>query len=311
MRVHVLGSAAGGGFPQWNCNCRNCSGLRRGTIRATARTQSSIAVSADGERWYIANAGPDIRQQIERFAGLHPRRGARDTPIEAIVLTNADVDHVAGLLSLRESQPVLIYATETVRGWVCGSNAIFRVLTVAPKQSRWEKIELNYTEFAEPRPLIGLDGKASGILFEAFAVPGKPPTYLGLQAGPDEATIGLRFIDERSGRSVAYVPGIKQIGSRLEQIIRSCDCILFDGTCWSDDELIAQGAGAKTALAMGHLPIGGPNGSLKNMARFAEQRRIYIHINNTNPILDEDSEQRREVEAAGWEIAFDGMDFDV
>ena len=306
MRVHVLGSAAGGGFPQWNCNCRNCSGRRRGSIRAVARTQSSIAVSADGERWYLANSSPDIRSQIESFAGLHPRRGARDTPIQAIILTNADVDHVAGLLSLRESQPLLIYATETVRGWVVGSNAIFRVLNVAPKQCRWEKIELN-----QSRPLIGLDEKASAILFEAFAVPGKPPAYLGLHAGPDEATIGLRFIDERTRRSVAYVPGIKQIDSRLEQILRSCDCVLFDGTCWSDEELIAQAAGAKTALAMGHLPIGGPDGSLKNIARVANQRRIYIHINNTNPILDEDSEQRREVEAAGWEIAFDGMDFEV
>ena len=306
MRVHVLGSAAGGGFPQWNCNCRNCSGLRRGSIRATARTQSSIAVSTDGERWYLANASPDIRRQIESFVGLHPRRGARDTPIEAILLTNADVDHVAGLLSLRESQPVLFYATDTVRGWVTGSNAIFRVLNVAPKQGRWDRIELN-----RARPLIGLDGTASGILFEAFAVPGKPPAYLGVQAGPDEATIGLRFIDEESRRSVAYVPGIKQIDSRLEQILRSCDCILFDGTCWSDDELIAQGTGTKTALAMGHLPVGGPDGSLKNMAKVDGQRRIYIHINNTNPILDEDSQQRREVEAAGWDIALDGMDFEV
>lgn len=305
MRVHVLGSAAGGGFPQWNCNCRNCSGLRRGSIRATARTQSSIAVSADGERWYLANASPDIRSQIESFSGLHPRRDARDTPIQAIILTNADVDHVVGLLSLRESQPLLMYATETVRGWVSGSNAIFRVLNVAPKQSRWKKIELN-----ETRPLLGLDGKASGILFEAFAVPGKPPAYLGLHAGPDEATIGLRFIDERSRRSVAYVPGIKQIDSRLEQILRASDCILFDGTCWSDDELIAQGVGAKTALAMGHVPIGGPMGSFNNLP-VAEQRRIYIHINNTNPILDEDSMERRKVEAAGWEIAFDGMDFEV
>jgi pyrroloquinoline quinone biosynthesis protein B len=306
MRVHVLGSAAGGGFPQWNCNCRNCAGLRRGSIRATARTQSSIAVSADGERWYLANASPDIRNQIESFAGLYPRHGARDTPIQAIMLTNADVDHVAGLLSLRESQPLLIYATETVRGWVSGSNAIFRVLNVAPKQSRWGKIELN-----ETRALIGLDGTASGILFEAFAVPGKPPAYLGLQAGPDEATIGLRFIDERSGRAVAYVPGIKQIDSRLEQILRVCDCILFDGTCWSDDELIAQGMGRKTALAMGHMPISGPMGSLNNVPKVAAQRRIYMHINNTNPILDEDSEPRREVEAAGWEIAYDGMDFEV
>jgi pyrroloquinoline quinone biosynthesis protein B len=306
MRVHVLGSAAGGGFPQWNCNCRNCSGLRHGSIRTSARTQSSIAVSADGERWYLANASPDIRQQIESFAGLHPRRGARDTPIQAILLTNADVDHVAGLLSLRESQPLRIYATETVRRWVIGSNAILGVLNVAPKQSHWDKIKT-----PETRPLIGLDGKASGILFEAFAVPGKPPAYLGLQAAPSEATVGLRFIDERSRRCVAYVPGIKEINPRLDQILQACDCILFDGTCWSDDELIAQGVGSKTALAMGHLPIGGPDGSLVKMAKVAGQRRIYVHINNTNPILDEDSQSRREVQRAGWEIAFDGMDFEV
>jgi pyrroloquinoline quinone biosynthesis protein B len=306
MRVHVLGSAAGGGFPQWNCNCRNCSGLRRGSIRALARTQSSIAVSADNERWYIANASPDIRHQIESFGGLHPRRGARDTPIQAILLTNADVDHVAGLLSLRESQALRIYATQTVRGWVIESNAILRVLNVAPKQSRWDKIEMQRT-----RPLIGVDGKASGIFFQAFAVPGKPPAYLGLQAAPDEATIGLRLIEQRSGRSVAYVPGIKHIASDVAKILQACDCILFDGTCWSDDELIAQGAGSKTALAMGHLPIGGRDGSLVEMAKFAGQRRIYVHLNNTNPILDEDSEAHREVQQAGWEIAFDGMDFEV
>src|SRR5258708_5367876 len=192
MRVHVLGSAAGGGFPQWNCNCRNCSGLRLGSVRAS-------------------------------------------------------------------------------------------VLNGAPQQGRWDKIELNKT-----RPLIGMDGKSSGILFEAFAAPGKPPAYLGLHAGPDEATIGLRFIDERSGRSVAYVPGIKQIDSRLEQILRSCDCVLFDGTCWSDDELIAQGAGTKTALAMGHLPIGGPDGSLKNMAKGGGPRRPFIYTNQTHPVLGEE-----------------------
>src|SRR5215472_11712771 len=138
MRVHVLGSGAGGGFPQWNCGCRNCAGLRAGTIRAAARTQSAIAVSADNERWYLANASPDIRQQIESFPSLHPAIGARDTPIQAVLLTNADVDHVAGLLSLRESQPLKVYATATVRGWVLGSNAMFRVLDVMPGQTRWQ-----------------------------------------------------------------------------------------------------------------------------------------------------------------------------
>jgi pyrroloquinoline quinone biosynthesis protein B len=307
MRVHILGSGAGGGFPQWNCNCRNCAGLRQGTIHARARTQSSIAVTSDGTGWYIANASPDIRWQIENFSGLHPRNTPRDTPIQAVLLTNADIDHVAGLLSLRESQPLRIYATETVRGWVVGSNAIFRVLNVAPGQCRWESIELSKPS----RALIGVDGRPSGLRYEAFAVPGKPPTYLGLSAGPDEATIGVKFIDEKNGRSLAYIPGIQEVDGCLEGILAGCDCIVFDGTCWSDIEMIEQGVGSKTARTMGHMPIGGPEGSLAAMRRFADKRRIYIHVNNTNPILDEDSAARRQVETAGWEIAFDGMDFDV
>jgi pyrroloquinoline quinone biosynthesis protein B len=306
MRVHILGSGAGGGFPQWNCNCCNCAGLRAGTIRAQARTQSSIAVSADGERWFVANASPDIRQQIEDFPALHPKHGARHTPIRGILLTNADVDHIGGLLSLRESQPLRIYATATVRGWVIGQNAIFRALNVAPGQTRWDTIEIG-----RELPLIGVDGAPSGLRYEAFTVPGKPPAFLGIAAGPDEATIGLRFIDEKSGRSVVYAPGVKQIDFALEKILSRADCILIDGTCWSDDELIAQGVGMKTALAMGHVPISGSQGSLAAMASLSRPHRIYIHINNTNPILDEDSRERREVEAAGWEIAFDGMDFEV
>ena len=307
MRVHVLGSGAGGGFPQWNCNCRNCAGLRKETVRAKPRTQSSLAVSADGERWYLANASPDIRQQIESFPSLHPRMGARDTPVQAVLLTNADVDHVAGLLSLRESQPLKIYATVTVRGWVLSSNAIFRVLNVMPGQTQWQSIELSETSSS----LVGVDGREAGVRYQAFAVAGRPPAYLGLSAGPDETTIGLRFIDEKSGGSLAYVPGIREIDARLNSILAGCDCVLFDGTCWSDDEMIEQGVGNKTARAMGHLPISGPDGSLAALAKFASKRRIYIHINNTNPILDEDSTARREVEKSGLEIAFDGMDFEV
>ncbi len=263
-------------------------------------------MSADGERWYIANASPDIRQQIESFQGLHPRGTARDTPIQAILLTNADVDHVAGLLSLRESQPLRIYATQAVRDWVAGANTIFRVLNVSPNQSGWETIALS-----GPRPLIGVDQRPSGLLYEPFAVPGKPPAYLGIQAGPEDATIGLRFIDQRDGHSIAYVPGIRHLHSRLQELLGACTCILFDGTCWSDDELIAKGLGNQTALSMGHMPISGPRGSLARMASITDRRRIYIHINNTNPILDEESAARREVEQAGWEVAFDGMDFEV
>ena len=293
-------------FPQWNCNCRNCAGLRAGTIRARARTQSSIAVSADGARWFVANASPDIRQQIEAFPGLHPRRGPRDTPIQAVILTNADIDHIAGLLSLRESQPLKIYATATTRGWVLGANAIFRVLNVVHGQVHWETIELGKKEF-----LTGVDERDNGLFYEAFAVPGKPPTYLGIHEGPEEATIGLRFIDGKSGRSVAYVPGVKAIDENMKATMEAADVVLFDGTFWSDDEMGVHGVGSKTARAMGHLPIGGPEGSLAATASMKLRRKVYIHINNTNPILDEDSSERREVEDAGWEIAFDGMDFEV
>ena len=306
MRVHVLGSGAGGGFPQWNCNCRNCAGLRSRSIRARARTQSSIALSADGERWYLANASPDIRAQLESFPALHPRNRARHTPIEGIFLTNADVDHVAGLLSLRESQPLKIHATPTVREWVLGSNTIFSVLSLSPNQSRWQTISLSGSH-----PVMGIDGSRSGLSVEAFPVAGKPPGYLRILTGPEDATIGLRFIDDRSGHSLAYVPGVRQVDAHLEQMLARCDCILFDGTCWTDDEMIAQGVGQKTALAMGHLPIGVAGGSLAALPKKADRRQIYIHINNTNPILNEDSAERVEVERAGWEVAFDGMDFDV
>lgn len=306
MKMHVLGSGAGGGFPQWNCNCRNCRGVRDGTVRARARTQSSIAVSGDGERWFIVNASPDIRRQIESFPALHPRSGPRDTPIDGIVLTNADIDHVVGLLSLREFQPLRIFATETVRGWIVGGNAVFRTLFVVAGQCKWERLECGGRT-----PLIGVSGKPSGITAEVTAVAGKPPAYLGLATGPDEATIGIRLIDEGTGRSLGYVPGIRHIGAECMRMLERCDTILFDGTFWSDDELPSQGVGRATAFAMGHLPMSGREGSLSALATLANRRRIYIHINNTNPVLDEDSDARREVERAGWEIAWDGMDLEV
>ena len=307
MRVRVLGSGAGGGFPQWNCNCDNCRGFRSGSLRATARTQSSIALSADGARWYLINASPDIRQQINAFDGLFPNHTPRGTPIHAILLTNADIDHIAGLLSLRESQPLCLYSTQQVQKWVLESNAIFRALCLSPTQCTWKTVSTS-----GQHELIGVDGKDSGLRYQAFAVPSKLPAYLmGLVSQWSEETVGYKITDGYSGRSLAYVPGIKQLDAAVAAMLGSCDCFFFDGTCWSDDELVAQGIAQKTALSMGHLPISGPDGSLAQLAGLRSVRRIYIHINNTNPLLIEDSPERRAVEEAGWEVAFDGMDFEV
>lgn len=307
MRVRVLGSGAGGGFPQWNCNCANCRGLRSGSLCATARTQSAIAFSAEGVRWYLINASPDIRQQINAFDGLSPRTIPRDTPIQAILLTNAELDHIAGLLSLRESQPLCFYSTQQVRDWVLESNVVFRAICLSPPQRTWKIVSTS-----GQHELIGVDGKDSGLRYEAFAVPAKPPAYLmDVVSQWSEGTIGYKITDARSGRSFAYVPAIKQIDARVAAILGGCDCFFFDGTCWSDDELVVQGLAQKTALSMGHVPISGPDGSLTKLASLRNVRKIYTHLNNTNPLLIEDSSERRAVEEAGWEVACDGMDFAV
>jgi len=303
----VLGSAAGGGFPQWNCNCTNCSGFRSGTLRAAARTQSSIAVSTDGDRWYLINASPDIRQQINISPWLFPRTPPRDTPIHAILLTNAEIDHIAGLLSLRESQPLCLYSTQQVREWVLESNAVFQGLFRPPTKNLWQSANTT-----GPDDLIGIDGKESGLRYEAFLVPGKPPAYLsGLVVESLEATIGYTISDGRSGRSLVYLPAIKQLDAAVKRRLEQCDCFLLDGTCWSDDELVRKGLSQKTSLSMGHVPISGPDGSLSQLAHIRRARRIYTHLNNTNPLLIEDSPERRVVEEAGWEVAFDGMTIEV
>jgi pyrroloquinoline quinone biosynthesis protein B len=307
VRVRVLGSGAGGGFPQWNCNCTNCKGFRSGTLPAKARTQSSIALSADGQRWYLLNASPDIRQQINNSPCLSPCTEPRDTPIQAILLTNGEIDHIAGLLSVRESQPLCLYSTSQVQQWVLETNAVFRGLFRAPTQSLWKIVSLT-----EPQEIIGIDGKSSGLFYEAFIVPGKPPAYLtGLVSESNEATIGYKILDANSGRSLVYLPAIKQIDAAVRSMLESCDCFFFDGTCWSDDELLKQKLSQKTSLSMGHVPISGPDGSLIQLAGLQRARKIYTHMNNTNPLLIEDSPEQRIVAEAGWEVAFDGMEFDV
>jgi len=291
----VLGAAAGGGFPQWNCCCAVCRLAWQGDPRALSRTQSSVAVSGDGERWLLLNASPDLRSQLQNTPALHPRGEGRASPIEAVVLTGAEVDQVTGLLSLRERQPFTLNATAETLGSLA-DNPIFDVL--APDVVRRDVVSLG-TPFS-PVP---------GINAELFAVPGKVPLYLetanpeiGTETG---ATVGVE-ISAGSARLV-YIPGAASVTPALHRRLAEASVVLFDGTLYTDDEMIRSGTGTKTGRRMGHVPIEGAGGSLAALADIPA-RRIYVHINNTNPILIEGSPERRRVEAAGWEVAEDGLE---
>ncbi|MCQ8783124.1 pyrroloquinoline quinone biosynthesis protein PqqB [Mangrovibrevibacter kandeliae] len=300
MRVVVLGSAAGGGYPQWNCRCRVCALAWSGDTRVAVRTQSSIAATADGEHWLLINASPDLRQQIIDTPAVAPAAMAdvssRHSPLRAVLLTNGDVDHVAGLLTLRERQPLTLHATGEVLQ-VLADNPIFGVLDPTLVARRAARLD----ETFEPVP---------GLSVTLFAVPGKVPLYLegeSVDVGSEgEMTVGVRL--EARGRTAHYIPGCAAVTERLRERIAGTDLLLFDGTVFEDDEMRQAGVGEKTGRRMGHLPIAGSDGSLLALADADVGRRIYIHINNTNPILIEDSPERRIVEEAGWEVARDGME---
>jgi pyrroloquinoline quinone biosynthesis protein B len=296
LRILVLGSAAGGGFPQWNCRCPVCDLAWAGDRRVSPRTQSSLAVSADGERWLLLNASPDLRQQILAAPFLQPREPGRHSPIAGVVLTNGDVDHVAGLLTLRERQPLAIYATPAVQA-VIGDNPIFRVLD--PGCVRPIAVALD-----EPVEM------PMGLEVTAFAVPGKVPLHQEGEmvriGGETDATIGLRIAG--AGAHFFYIPGCAAVTPTLLQRIQAAPLLLFDGTTYTDDEMVRLGLSGKTAHRMGHVAMSGPDGSIARLAAAAIRRKVYIHINNTNPVLVDGSAERRGVEAAGWEVAFDGME---
>jgi pyrroloquinoline quinone biosynthesis protein B len=301
--IKVLGSAAGGGFPQWNCNARLSRFAWEGTAGVQRRTQSSIAVSASGKDWIVINASPDIRQQISSTPELQPLRNGplRNSPIGAVMLTNGDVDHVAGLLSLRERQPFRLYATPRVLS-VLDSNSIFNVL--APEVV--ERIELPVSERVD----------MLGLTVEAFPVPGKVALYLedaskgesfGTEAGD---TIGVKVSAPGAG-DVFYIPGCATVDGGVLNRVRGADCLLFDGTVFTDTEMPELGVGTKTGRRMGHVPITGEGGSLHAFDEARIARKIYIHINTTNPILEPGSKAERTVKAAGWDIAYDGMTLTV
>ena len=297
MRIHVLGSSAGGGLPQWNCGGEYSTRARRGDPDVPPRTQPSIAISADGARWSIVNGAPDIRDQLAAFPGLHPRPGTRDIPLDSVVVTNADLDHSIGLLVLRESLPYRIVSTPWVRDAILRNNAAWRLLEPA-----WGSVKLDQP-FALDR-----DGHLEAKL---FPVPGKVPSYLSeLETNHAEATSGLRVTDRRTGRRLVFAPGIQSYDAGTLAELESADCRFVDGTFFTDDELLAMRPGAVDARTMGHLPISGPDGSLETLARLPG-RSIYIHMNNTNPVLDARSKEGELVRSRGVEIAFDGMELEL
>jgi pyrroloquinoline quinone biosynthesis protein B len=295
VRVRVLGSAAGGGFPQWNCNCANCRGIRTGAIRAKPRTQCSIAVTGSGAQWILLNASPDLRTQISSFPELFPKNDTRGSAIASVMLTDAELDHTAGLLSLRETQPLTLHCTRRVFEWLFEANPVFGALIEAAR-FRWHPVE--------NQQAIACDD--AGLEIEAIFVHGKVPTYVKKQVDdPSGGTVAYKIRDGKS--SVVYVPAIKSIKDATFDLLRETDCILFDGSFWWDDEMARRGVGTRTSLAMGHLPIDGPDGSLARLSSL-RAHKVYTHINNTNPILDEDSPERAALARAGWEVAEDGME---
>ena len=295
MQAIILGSAAGGGVPQWNCRCPICAMAWAGDRRVLPRTQSSLAVSPDGERWLLVNASPDIRQQLFATPALHPRRSLRHSPVEAVLLTNGDVDHVAGLLTLREGQPFRLHATRSILDSIA-ANRVFDVMA-ADVVAR--------SEVALDEPFWPVPGLSVTL----FAVPGKVPLWLEdgtPEIGAEtETTVGAMIA--ANGRRLAYVPGCARVTDGLKRRLSGVDALLFDGTVLADDDLIRAGVGTKTGWRMGHVPMMGEGGAIAALADVDLGRRIFVHINNTNPVLVEASPARREVEAAGWTVAHDGL----
>ena len=297
MKVRVLGSAAGGGLPQWNCGCANCVRARAGDPDVPPRSQPSLALSAEGARWSLANASPDVRDQLARAPGLHPRPGTRDVPLDTVVVTNADLDHVLGLLVLREALPHRIVTTAWIRDALLDHNAAFRLLAPA-----FHAVKLD-------EPFVLDRGEA--LEARLFALPGKVPTWLGGSApNAPEATLGLRVVDRRSGRRLVYAPGVRALDSGTWAELAAAELRFVDGTFWSSDELRRLRPGAPDAVTMGHLPIGGRDGSLARLGALPG-RTLYTHLNNTNPVLDARSKEAAEVRALGVEIALDGMELEL
>jgi pyrroloquinoline quinone biosynthesis protein B len=310
MRIKVLGSAAGGGFPQWNCICPNCSALRAGTLKGRPRTQAQVAVSPVPSRWFLLNASPDLRQQILSTPELNPPSGTRETPISTVLLTSADVDSVMGLLHLREFQPLHIFSTVSVRRILTEENGLFRVLGRSNPPVRWDAMP---PDRLMPLVPASAPGMKDGFFFKAVPLLGSFPDYVSdsLRGSlpQEEAVVALVLIHK--DKKFFYGPSLPGIGEDWRRAIDDCDLALLDGTFWKEDELVAAKRSRKTAREMGHIPLWGERGLLRQPFRPGKTRHVLIHVNNTNPVLNEDSPEHRTVREAGWEIAYDGMEFEL
>jgi len=308
MRIQILGSAAGGGFPQWNCGCGNCVGIRKNAFSGKARTQAQLALSADGSTWFLAGASPDLAFQIENSPALYPRalhNTPRDSPIAGVVLGSSDLDHVVGLLLLRELQPLRVYAAPSILRILREENSMFGMLNRVEPQVVWTPMNSG-----APFPLLAADGKDSSLRCEVYYLSGRYPKYVKSEAANlarDEATAAL-FFESGSGKRVAYIPAVGSLSDTLFEKIRRVDLLLFDGTFWSDDELIRIQGSGEAAHQMGHIPV---EESLRLLKNIEVGRKMFIHLNNTNPILNEASPEHQAVRQAGWEVAEDNWQLEL
>ena len=309
LKILILGSAAGGGSPQWNCNSEVSKAVRKKENGTSPRTQSSIAVTSNGTHWFLFNASPDLGSQILNNEQMHPKKDLRHSPISGVVLTNGDVDHVAGLLTLRERQNLSIYAHKRVHS-VLHSNSIFNVLN-PDYVDRREMIMDNKFELRDK------EGNGVGLLVEAFEVPGKIALWLedeskgknfGTEAGD---TIGLKISSTNSDESFYYIPACAEMTDSLADRIKDSEVVLFDGTLWQNDEMASSKVGQKTGQRMGHMNNSGDDGSIEAFKNLGVKRKIFIHINTTNPILLKHSKERKIVEESGWEVSYDGMEIEI
>jgi pyrroloquinoline quinone biosynthesis protein B len=303
MKIRVLGSAAGGGFPQWNCNCHNCQRIRQQQMNGTARTQSSITVSTDNRNWLLFNVSPDIRTQLEAFPAIQPQQGIRDTGIKAILLIDSQIDHTTGLLMLREGKPLDIYCTDMVKDDLTTGFPVFNMLSHYCTVNH-HALPIDGSSFTIP----GIND----IRIYSQALKSKAPPYSPHRYDPhDGDNVGVIIEQISTGKKVFYSPGLGEIEPHVMAAMQAADCVMVDGTFWTDDEMVTQGISHKRAREIGHLPQSGAGGMIEVLNSIGEKRKVLIHINNTNPILDEDSAERAILTAAGIEVAFDGLEIDL
>lgn len=304
MHIHLLGTGAGGGFPQWNCNCSNCKRLREGTIKSSARTQSSITVSSNSVDWILFNASPDIRAQIESFPPLQPARQVRDTGISSIILCDGQIDHSTGMLILREhDKPWDVYCTASVYEDMTTGYPIFNILGHF-RGVNWHEVGTDEKPFTIP--------KADGLIFTAVPLKSEAPPYSPHRHNtvPGD-NVGYRVEDTNTGKNLFYAPGLGVIEDHVYEYMKNADVVLVDGTVWTNDEMSRHGISDKLASEMGHLDQSSQGGIKDILSSLEKPRKILIHINNTNPILDEDSPERKQLDELGIEVSYDGMDIHI